>query len=454
MRASTLRLLTLALACASCAPDTAPVRGANVVVVLVDALRADHLGCYGYALPTSPFLDELARDGVVFERAVSAASQTVPSVLSLWASVYPSRHGNQYFARKNAFRVGPNRTRPRVPEQLPLMAEMFQRRGYATGAVIGNALLHPDYGFARGFDRYLNLPAQQRLNVLPRGQDVNRAAFTLLEEWRERPFLLYLHYMDVHSPYQPPEPYRREFVGSLRGMYSYVNGLFPILRPEDVAFTRALYDAGIRGVDDVVHELVVALRSNGLADSTLLVVTADHGDEFHEHGGMGHGWTLYQEVLHVPLVFVHPRLTRAATARRFPGPVSLVDVLPTLLELTGGEVLSGLDGVSLAPLIVGAEAEGENPPRALFSELGDMKAIQKGERKLIRSMRQGEHDEAFDLQADPREQQPGAPAWRQELATELSAFLEHAPPPLPAPAEDAPVDPRLEEQLRALGYAE
>ncbi len=449
-----LALAAGAAALAGCASRgaPAPAAGANVVIVLVDALRADHLGCYGYALPTSPFIDQLAARGILFERARSTASQTVPSVLSLWTSAYPSRHGNQYFAQRNSFRLDESRSRPRVPDDLALIAEDFARLGYATGAVVANPWLHPDFGFARGFERYVYLPAGVAKGIPPPlGRQVNDAALGLLEEWKARRFLLYVHYMDVHNPYRPPEPYRSQFVGALEGTYSYVNGWLPLLKPADVAFTRAHYDGGIRALDDFVRELVGRLDALGLTRNTLVVFVADHGDEFQDHGGMGHGWTLYEEMVHTPLLLVHPGL---GPARRIGTMVSLVDLLPTLLELTGAPVPPGLDGVSLAPLILGSQPSPR--PRALFSELGDVKAVRVGDRKLIRTSRGTEQEDAFDLAADPGEQHPVTehPPWREALAAELGGFLARGTSGnvTPVARPDAAPRPLLDEQLRALGY--
>jgi arylsulfatase A-like enzyme len=445
-------VLALAVATDGCAPAPRPTEGANVVILMVDALRADRLGCYGHTAPTSPFVDTLAREGVLFERAFSAAPQTVPSALSLWSGVYPSRHGNLYFPTRDAFRMPGRRYRPRVPAGLPLMAELFAQHGYTTAAVMSNPWLRPEFGFARGFDHYVHLPRRRR--PVPRGPQVNANALNLLGHVKGGRFLLYVHYMDVHNPYEPPAAYRDAFAGRLPGRYVYLNGPFPLVQPEDLAFTQALYDAGVRAVDDQIRDIGLMIRAHGLGPSTIVVVLSDHGDEFQEHGGLGHGWTLHEEMLHTPLVVVHPGLVPAG--RRIATPVSHVDLLPTLLDLTGLPIPPGLDGVSLAPLLLGAEDEGDRPERALYAELGDGRAIRRGERKLIRMERNGTREEAYDLAADPGERRPVAerPPWVRALAAELAAFADAAVPLEPATADELPPppDPHLEEQLRALGY--
>ena len=375
------RLAVLALLAAACTPPASPgSEGSggrdNVVVILIDTLRADHLGHHGYDRPTSPFLDELAADHVSFTRAHGTAPHTVPSVLSLWSATYPARHGNQYYPGLDSFEAGKLRMPPSVPGALPLLAELFRERGYGTAAVVTNPWLQADWGFDRGFDEY-------RFMADAVAADVNRAALEVLDALSpEEPFLLYLHYMDVHTPYQSPDAIRDAFTQGMTGRQVYANGPFPGLTEEDLHYTEACYDASIRGLDEALKRLFAELRERDLADSTLFAIVSDHGEEFGDHGGLGHGTTLYGELLKVPLVFVHPDLAR--NPREIDVPVSVVDVLPTLLELTDTPAPGGMMGRSLVPLIDGRDAPDEPWARPVYGELADFKSVQSGHQCISR----------------------------------------------------------------------
>ena len=431
------------------APGAPPIR--NVVVVVIDTLRADHLESYGYQRPTSPFLAELARGGVLFEDASSPAPQTVPAVLSLWSGVHPSRHGVQYFPASDSFHPRMPRAPPTAPSETTFMAEYFRAAGFQTGAVVTNPWLQSKWGFAQGFDWYMHRGPGTR------GAEVNAAALEILDDIDAPRFLLYLHYMDVHAPYLPSEEYLADFARGIYGSYVHWNGRKGAVSATDLAYTRAVYDAGIRTMDDALREFVVELSDRGLLEQTLLVVTGDHGEEFYEHEGLGHGHALYGELLRVPLVITHPSLS----PRRIATPVGLIDVLPTLLALTGIATRGDYTGVSLLPLLRGQEGAGPAADRPLFFELGWAKSIRRGDRKLIRHRRSsgGTPTEVhFDLSRDHEEAlpQPEAP-WAEALREELDAFLSgavSAKPMRPADREEAGIAPgsELEQQLKLLGY--
>ncbi len=430
-------VLILGIACTvGCTKKTEPaalLADNNVILVLVDTLRADHLGTFGYQWPTSPFLDQLVAESITFDRAVAPASQTVPSMLSLWTGVYPNRHGNEYYAGARAFRVPTPRTKPRVPDNLTMMSEHLARRGYRTGAIVTNPWLREDYGFARGFETYRHwdsVPA-------PRGPVINAAAREQVTKWKEERFFLYLHYMDVHIPLDPKPRYREDFPidpGLVLGL----------------AALKSSYDAEIRAVDDYVKDLVKIVRDLGIEDKTLLVFVSDHGEEFGDHGRLGHGHSLYQELVHVPLLFRHPRLKSAA--RRIDTPVSLVDIAPTILELTLGKTStdSNLDGVSLVPLLRGEDNAGK--PRTLFTELGEMTAAIRNDKKLIRSHKKEAPEQwAYDLRIDPSEKtatSAGEP-WVEKLST---AIDDHEARRVVDDESKDSIDPVTEERVRALGY--
>jgi arylsulfatase A-like enzyme len=451
MRLAVIAAMGAVLLCASASgcSERRDVAGANVLLIVADTLRADHLGAYGYDVPTSPFLDELAETSVLIEDATSPSSHTVPSVLSMLTSLYPVRHRNQYFPRTDSFRVAQARVRPQVGDALATVAERFRDAGYRTGAIMTNPWLRSDYGFSRGFDEWHDLHGPRWSNH-PRGADVNEAAISFLNRWRKDGggrFFLYVHYMDVHLPYQTSARHLDAFIGGQTGRLLRSYGPAPDAEAADVAFSRALYDAAIRTLDDHLRHLLSVVRARRLDRSTLIVFTADHGEEFHEHGGMGHGWTLYQEVVHVPLLFRHPALS----PRRVSAPVSGVDLVPTLLDLAGLEVPAGLDGVSLAPWIRG---EAREPPMERFirSELGVATSIRQGDRKVIRAGSDGGRTEAYDLAGDRSESRPveAGPPWRA-LVQELDRPVE---PVADDDVSPAPEEPDFERRLRALGYAQ
>lgn len=430
----------------------------NVLFLMIDTLRADHLGCYGYAQPTSPFIDELAAESVLFESAISAASQTVPSVLSIWTELYPTQHGNQYFVATNSFRQNVKDMAPKVPGGVELMAERFRANGFKTGAVVTNPWLRPRYGFARGFDVYHHLVSEKKRDgdrgstSTPAGSAaVNEDALSLLRQWKNERFFLYVHYMDVHAPYEPPEPYRTRFVGNKVGRKFYLNGPLPQASAQDVDYTRSLYDAEIRALDDALRSLLAEISALGLDSSTVVVLTADHGDEFHEHGGMGHGTTLYRELTHVPLIIRLPG--RGRRGKRVGTAVSLVDLGPTLADLTGTPSPAG-EGLSLAGLIEGDGNGADLRDRVIFSEIGRQRSAQRGDHKLIRRL-DPPAEEAYDLVEDPLEQRPlqHETDWRVDLDRDLSRFaVQMKPVAVDEPEEK--LDSVTAERLRALGYTQ
>ena len=271
-------------------------RPPNIIVILVDTLRADHLGCYGYARPTSPFLDSLAARAVFFESCSAVAPRTEPSVASLFTSLYPSRHG-----AVNSLTV---RDQKQVlPERVVTLAEMFRANGYGTAAVLTNGNASARFGYAQGFETSPMLHDARAAAV------GTRALAELGKLGAERPFFLYLHYMDPHSPYLPPVPYQNHFDPEYRGtiLGTSHEQIFRILAGEETATARdiehliAQYDGEILYLDQALRTLFSALRAEGYLENTLILFTADHGEEFWDHGKLFHGYTLYQEQLHVPL---------------------------------------------------------------------------------------------------------------------------------------------------------
>jgi arylsulfatase A-like enzyme len=297
----------LAGAAAGCGVRS-PKPPARVVVAVIDTLRADHLPAYGYPRDTAPFLSRLAREGVVFEHAYSPSSWTAPATASLFTSLYPVQHG-VLLGLRTTRKLQARDTRVRLrtlPEPLEVLPEAMKRAGYATFGLTANVNVSEQMGFAQGFDRFRNLPTDDTAEVL----------HARLMAWRERlaappRAFLYLHYLDPHSPYRERGPW---FDESSTGVERVLSA----------------YDSEIRNVDEHLRQAYEALAWDR---DTLLVVTADHGEEFWEHGSVEHGRTVFGEVLNVPLLVRFPGGRWGG--RRVSAPVSLVDVLPTLRECVG-----------------------------------------------------------------------------------------------------------------------
>lgn len=324
--AAALAALLLVAACgvehgpSSPAPD-------HVVVIVVDTLRADHLPLYGYARNTAPFLSRLGDEGVVFEKAVSTSSYTAEAISSLFTGFYPS--ATSWGAGWHA--------RPSLNHDT--LALHFQKAGYATALFSESPMLdHPEY--FRGFDRTECLT---RFGVSGQAPTLVNQALDWLKAHADEPTLLYLHILDPHSPYAPPTKEYDAFVTARPEhpveMEEDLRVRLSALKqegfgPGEVRFENLIqrYDAEIALVDSAIESLFQGMEHLDLLDRTLAVVTADHGEEFLDHGYVEHAWKLYPETFHIPMVFWRPGMLAPA---RESGTVSLVDVLPTLLHLQG-----------------------------------------------------------------------------------------------------------------------
>lgn len=311
-----------ALLLASCAgrSPSGPPKPEIVILISIDTLRADHLGCYGYPRKTSPYLDRLASEGTLFEDAMTPAPWTLPAHASLLTGLYPSRHGVKGFGHY-------------LPAKIDTLAQLLHRQGYVTAAVVNSHLLTSRSGLDRGFREFVYLE-----EVVPQREPTKGIidqATSWLGRFREQKLFLFVHTYDVHSDYKAEERYEREFVrpyvgradGTSRQLMAFREGKAALGRG-DASHLIDLYDAGIRQTDDELLRLTDYLRASGLLERTLLVITSDHGEESFEHGGVLHGKTQYQEVVKVPLILRGPGIPKG---RRVAAPVSLLDVMPTLL---------------------------------------------------------------------------------------------------------------------------
>jgi arylsulfatase A-like enzyme len=420
----------------------------NVTILLLDTLRADRLSCYGYQRPdgkkTSPVIDDLADQGVLFQWHYAAAPWTRPSVASMFSGLYPTSHG--------AFL--PTRA---LPGWTANMAEMFQGLGYRTAGFSSNANISAVWGFAQGFEEFWCLDDKELIDMSAWGdaanklrrifkffhdtpdnaQIVNAQAFPWIERMQgsDRPVFTYVQYLDPHFPYHPVEDIINDDLPNYDELVSRVESKTDTLQPfpfgsrdrpaaDLIEGFGKLYDAEIAFMDREIGVMVDKLRSNGLlGPDDWLIITSDHGEEFFEHEQWGHGQNLYQEVIRVPLIVIGPGVPNG---RVIETPVSLVDLLPTLAQIVGDEdflqkgakqktetglIDSVLPGRTMQPLWATLDPE---DPRHVYSEklrqpsslalrMGDHKLVQVDYKKAADESTVFQYDTLYDLAADPLE---------------------------------------------------
>jgi arylsulfatase A-like enzyme len=444
-------------------PVVVPERGAhpNVILISIDTLRADRLGCYGNPRETSPSIDALARGGVLFRQVIAPSNWTLPSHFSMMTSLYPSAHGvNPDRALFGGFRRPTGRVvgvRGSGNEQT--LAERMAQLGYFTGAITENGWVHPEFGFDQGFASYV----AETSGTL---ETTRSRSLRWLRRHAELPFFLFLHTYQPHQPYDQPPPYDTIFLDPSHVGYALPGFTVPVEMLEDFqagfyaptradleAF-RAVYDGEVRYVDDFVGELMATLAELGIDDRTVVAFTSDHGEEIFEHGRFSHGDALYDEVMRVPWILWGAGVPRGIVVDE---PVSLVDILPTLVELAGGVADGPLQGRSVVPSLHGAPLG----DRVLFAEgVGKdsiaFYGIWNGKHKLIARVDAPIGDELYDLEADPGERHDRSeqdPARVSQLRAALDAYLvENRALRELFTVEEGEVDPEVVEKLRDLGY--
>ncbi|HJO23192.1 MAG: sulfatase [Myxococcota bacterium] len=414
-----------------CAP--APTWDGNIVLIVIDTLRADALPSYGAPRENAPFLASLADGASVYENAWTTSSWTAPATASIFTSVYPNEHGVQTGLR--VFRNQENTPRDmqinRIPESFDTIPTFLRGRGYRTFGASANLNVDEAMGFARGFDRFVMTDYSRQTD----GRELVSAVLSWRDEiLQAAPFFLYLHFMDPHVPH-----HRREALLPANAAAP------PVLGIED----RDAYDSEVRFVDDLLRQIFESLP----LDRALVIVTSDHGQEFDDHGDFGHGFQLYSELTRVPLLLHRP----GGAASRVMPDVSTIDILPTLRSLTGAPRSPQDRGTSLLPGDAPAET------RAVFSMRTRARDTRQKKRAVVRDglkliVTEPERSrELYDLRADPGETQNLA-ATRAEDVRRLEALLaaQNARDGLSVHerAEILEASPELVEQLEELGYAD
>jgi arylsulfatase A-like enzyme len=439
--------------------------GRSIVIITLDTVRADHLGSYGYPLPTSPRMDELARRGVLFEAAYAPMPQTLPSHATLFTGHGPRVHG----AVENAYVMA---------EGTRSLAQMLEQRGYETAAFIAARILDDTTGIERGFATF-DLPtgvARDKQHPVERRADAvtdSALAWALTRHTKGKPFLLWAHYYDAHGPWEPvawriPRDGVREQV-ERRKEFSAL----PHESTEDAVGLKDVitmwhgYDNEVAEVDAQVGRLLAGLEQRGMLKDALIVIVGDHGEGLMEHDEKGHGVSVFEELMHVPLIVAAP--PGVLPARRVAEPVRMEDLLPTLLDLADlGERPAGLPGLNLAPEL---RAGGALPVRPVFVErphytadgeryrralshgwgFGLMAGVIDGTEKLVRYP--DDSQQLYDLAADPDELVDHA-AQRPEVVERLGRLLDGwlARYPVTDLGSVQDISPERAEILQALGY--
>ncbi len=436
-----------------------------VILIVMDTTRADHLSVYGYARPTARRLEEFAEDSLVFDAAVSPSSFTLPSHASMFTGLYPSQHGSTSMRRP-------------LGEGFTTVAEILRDLGYATTAVVANvAYLRPTLGLSQGFDYY---DSREPLHFLAgfkpyllraavgrfarmtgaleeephytRGATITREALQQIEVAAKRggPFLLFVNYMDSHDPYLPPTPYDDMFPGrdlSFDWGPKNRSSRWALLTPPERKHVVSQYDGAVAYVDAQIGSILRTLRDHGLYEGSLIIVVGDHGEALGRRDYWGHGSSLYQDQVHVPLLI---KLPFGRHKGEVPTTVSTVDLFYTILQITGASLPTGAEGRSLvgpmskSPYVL-AEHSVEEYGRVLESK----RAVYKDDLKLIRHSSGA--NELYDLRKDPLEMHNIYPSRAAALESVLAAWEQSI---RKGPSPTFTLDPDTVESLRSLGYVQ
>jgi arylsulfatase A-like enzyme len=438
-------------------PAVAAGNRLNVLLVTIDTLRADHLGCYGYGRPTSPRLDAFAREAVLFTQAYTYWPKTRGSFVAMMTG----RRDSQ---------TGYNKEHPVLRDFNPTLASVLQAAGYRTLAVVDNGNVASDHGYAKGFESYRQTWQEKALATeMDRARAITAAGVEVLGRPGDRPFFLWLHYVNPHAPYSPPPPYDAAFLGpeartgpALPVVNDYRGGIarkLAVPGQDRLGYYVAQYDGEIATVDQEVGRVLDALRASPARERTLVVVTSDHGESLGEHGYyFDHGEDLFDPTLRVPLLVAGPGLARGV---KVDGLASTLDLVPTVLDVLKVSYPPDLAGASLLPALEGGPAPAR--PRLPARSDRNLTALFGLRFKVVSAPADdGPRFALYDRRADPGEEREASRRLPEDMRTErreLELFLDRfdkewthtrrlageAPPP-------AKLSPEACENLRALGY--
>ena len=453
-------LSTLAAACSR------PARTPNIVLVVIDTARADHFSSYGYPRPTTPHLDAFAREAIRFERAYSVSCWTVPAHASMFTGLYPATH---WAGQTNVW----------LDDRFTTIAELLRARGYATADFSGNPWVSPTTNLVHGFDVVQTMTA--RPDLTPTGAKPHPTN-KLIADWlgrrpNDRPFFLFVNYLEPHAPYQPPKQFEARFLPAGLSDAERAAALVPWtewylgragLTPAAAAARTALYDGEIAYADEIVSELLDELRRAGAYDDSLIIVASDHGENLGEHGQLTHVFALYESTARVPLLVRLPGGARGGSVRT--DPVQLVDVFSTIASFAGipiddpevvGRDLFGPPSPPDRPILTEFDyplhtlerfTPEERTSAALAPIRRSLRALIVGHIKLIAGS-DGKR-ELYDIASDPSESRnllDEHPAEAASLEAQADQIAARFAGPRPSP-HTAPLDATTAERLRELGY--
>jgi arylsulfatase A-like enzyme len=444
----------------------------NIILISIDTLRADHLGSYGYSRNTSPNIDRLSSDSLQFNNAFSPSSWTLPAHMSLLTALNPSHH--KVLLKKD-----------KLNPSYVTLAEILRENGYITGAFTGGGFVDSSYGFSKGFDFYKEANVGQS-NL---AEMLYHNSFEWIKENQNKRFFLFLHTYQPHDPYSSPPPFNKTFLReedrwerlSMTQYMEGIKGLYKEPKKGERENIIDLYDGEIRYTDETfIRPLMEGLKELNLYDQSLIILTSDHGEEFHDHGAWTHGYTLFNEMIQIPLLIKLPESRSAG--EKMETYIRLIDIVPTILEeLRIGVSKYHFDGKSLFPVIGNKEIENRTFIGELYSDekfqssifpMNDhlrTATVNRGPYKLVVSVHsrrfdyfftpQPPHRETievalFDIEKDPHEQAniaPKHPELVQELLKEIRSYYKKKNKQMDRP-EDFRLDQDLTEKLRALGY--
>jgi|GEM_PF-1688595 len=473
----------------------------NILFILVDTLRADHLSTYGYPHPTSPWVDELAESGILFEQAISASSHTKPATASIFTSRYPPAHQARLL-------------REALPESSITFVQALRAAGYRTSAFSANGFVSKAFGFGRGFEHfedksppYVSLLSVVKVIVRMRGKikNVIPALWAPLNSlvdlmvgwgqwglaqplpidgedeeigerimgWLERedpdPFFVYAHFLEPHAPYEPPAPELQRFEALLDGhiedpdVPDYIAGILPFYEAPEISDSErrglvARYDGEIASTDATLRQIADRVRALSKDRDLMIIFTSDHGEEFLDHGGWSHAHSVFSEVVHVPLIISGGPVKNESF--RFPHRISMIDLAPTLLDMLDLPAIDAFQGQSLLPAL--KTPEEPLGPSLIFSEIyyanwKFARSIESGGLKLVEAQQdEQEHTFLFDTRIDPLEQNDlsGEVDAREieRLQEQLAALQAESEAIATQVTKSIDLDAEMVDQFRALGY--